>query len=931
MKKIYTLFILFCSISFFGQISFTDTNFKAALLAANTSNSIAKDVNLNPMKIDTNIDGEISEAEALAVYHLDVSISNLITNNITNISEISYFSNLETLKCNNHQLTSLDVSMLANLKKLVANKNQLTSVVLPNPADPIISSNLEFLSLEHNFLTSINLSNLSLQKVFLSYNNFTTVNLESFVGVNSNLNSSNNYGIISISNNPNLSFINLPSYSNFDSVSDFYVLDIENTNISLSIFTTSNGVDAIPYPFAKAGRATQLNMLNTPMNEGFNNFQTTYTGTEQYFPPEFSNINSYYNHATVIFGNAIRTNAPTLYEHLENQNNNFSISYQSGEFAKYIVNNPNTISNIGIAVELKTSPNSIPTQAFPQGVDMVIVGNYTIAGTYGQTAGQNPLNEVVFITFVSNNVMESLEVSHYEHLIGLEFKDCSAIKNIYAKKENLMIFRLNNTPFLEKVCVFDAVYAANNFLQATPQTAGANFQYTGGPYCSTVYNGNVLRGNVFYNYNSTNYPINKNIKFTRTNSVNSYYSYSRNYELKAFGDTYTITPLGSLGANFTIDNTSKTQVVPDLFEPNLVNDFTITKTNTVHDLALTIYQGNPPVQNETFNLILNVQNHGTELDNCYVDVDYDNSKLTLTSSNPMFTVVDANTIRVNISNPIIPFNNYCYTIPFTVGIPPAVLVGDALVFNAQLTNQSFAADNNPNNNANTTAIVVGSYDPNDKICFEGDAITTDETDEFLTYRVRFQNDGNWYARNIVVTDVIDTKLDLDTFELIGSSHDVKIRSNPDNPRKLEFVFRNINLNWSSQSLEESQGYFIYKIKPNADAVEGSSIENTAAIYFDYNDPIITNTATTMVESTMGLNDNERIKINLLPNPCTNFVQIETEEKIEKVELYDALGRMVMTQLSANTTIDLTQILSGNYFVKIYLIDNRIVTKKIIKQ
>ena len=64
MKKIYTLLILFCSISFFGQnISFTDTNFKVALLAADANNSIAKDVNLNPMKIDTNNDGFITLEE----------------------------------------------------------------------------------------------------------------------------------------------------------------------------------------------------------------------------------------------------------------------------------------------------------------------------------------------------------------------------------------------------------------------------------------------------------------------------------------------------------------------------------------------------------------------------------------------------------------------------------------------------------------------------------------------------------------------------------------------------------------------------------------------------------------------------------------------------------------------------------------------------
>jgi uncharacterized repeat protein (TIGR01451 family) len=930
MKKIYTLFILFCSISFFGQnISFTDTNFKAALLAADTSNSIAKDANLNPIKINSNNDFEISIAEALAVYHLDVSTSNIITNNITNISGISYFINLETLKCNNQQLSSLDISMLSNLKKLVANKNQLTNVLLPINTDPILPNKLEYLSLEKNLLSNLNLTNLPLRYVFLGQNFFNSssdLNLESFKG-HTFQNPNEPTSIISLNNNPNLNFVKLPYIAEFD-LNNYgkYYLDIENTNLNLNIFTMLEPTVGMPFGSTKK-IISGINILGTPINNEFFNTNSLYYNFEL-FNTNFATPNS------IVFGNKIRNiseNVSFYESYLPSSNSNdmniFLDNYLSqGTYQLNPNLNPNYIIN-KTPITSSTSANSI-----------YLIGNIQIDGTTINI--ENAALKASSLHIFDNSSIVNIDVSDYflndqfnntifPGLPLLYLKNCENLEFIiYKNTGQLSLF---NTPNLDFVCVDDAVLAITNFYNATANTSLSSFQYTEGAYCTTYYYGNVLTGNVFYNHNSIDYPINKTIKFTRSNNTNSYYSYSPNYELKAFEDTYTISPLGSFGTNFTIDNTSKTQVVPGYFEPNLTNNFTITKTNTVHDLALTIYQGNPPVQNETFNLIVNVQNLGTELDNCYVDVEYDTSKLTFSSSNPMFSLPYPNTIRITISNSIIPFNSYCYSIPFTVGIPPAVLVGNALVFNAQLTNQSFAADNVVNNSSNTTALVVGSYDPNDKICFEGDTITIDETDEFLTYRVRFQNDGNWFARNIVVTDIIDPKLDMDTFELVGSSHDVKIRSNPDNPRKLEFVFRNINLNWSSQNLAESQGYFIYKIKPNADAVEGSSIENTAAIYFDYNDPIITNTATTVVDSTMGLADNELIKINLLPNPCTNFVQIETEEKIEKVELFDALGRKVLVQLSGNKTINVEQILSGNYFMKVYLGNNKIVTKKIIKQ
>ena len=102
MKKIY-FFILF--LFFFNGLSaqviyFPDAKLKAKLLTAANGNTVpvASIQYFNPgyptyyNKIDTNNDGEIQISEALLIKSLDISNAN-----ITDLTVLSYFSNLHTL------------------------------------------------------------------------------------------------------------------------------------------------------------------------------------------------------------------------------------------------------------------------------------------------------------------------------------------------------------------------------------------------------------------------------------------------------------------------------------------------------------------------------------------------------------------------------------------------------------------------------------------------------------------------------------------------------------------------------------------------------------------------------------------------------------------------------------------------------------------
>jgi hypothetical protein len=107
----------------------------------------------------------------------------------------------------------------------------------------------------------------------------------------------------------------------------------------------------------------------------------------------------------------------------------------------------------------------------------------------------------------------------------------------------------------------------------------------------------------------------------------------------------------------------------------------------------------------------------------------------------------------------------------------------------------------------------------------------------LNYRIDFQNTGNDTAFNAVVEDFLPSYwFELTTFEYISSSSPctIEIVNNI-----VKFKFDNINLPDSGTNQQNSHGYIEFSIKPNQNLTNGSTIKNSANIYFDFNPAIPT--------------------------------------------------------------------------------------------
>lgn len=117
--------------------------------------------------IDTEKDGELSQAERDAV--TEISITNT---NCTDLTGIAYFANLKILYCNDNKLTGLDMSGNPALEQLLCYENKLESLNVTK------NKNLSKLKCYQNRLKELNLENNKHLKVLeCSYNNLTTLDV----------------------------------------------------------------------------------------------------------------------------------------------------------------------------------------------------------------------------------------------------------------------------------------------------------------------------------------------------------------------------------------------------------------------------------------------------------------------------------------------------------------------------------------------------------------------------------------------------------------------------------------------------------------------------------------------------------------------------------------------------------------------------------
>jgi uncharacterized repeat protein (TIGR01451 family) len=236
--------------------------------------------------------------------------------------------------------------------------------------------------------------------------------------------------------------------------------------------------------------------------------------------------------------------------------------------------------------------------------------------------------------------------------------------------------------------------------------------------------------------------------------------------------------------------------------------------------------------------------------------------------------------------------------------------------------------------------VRSSYDPNIKTGYP----TGVGTNHFIApngkieYVIQFQNTGNDTAFTVTVRDTLD--IDLDIFSVASgvSSHAYTFQMY--GPRVLEWTFSNILLPDSTTDEPNSHGFVTFSVNQNPDLPNGTEINNSVGIYFDFNEPIITNTTSHIVNrdiyylvSVNEIKNKLGESLYIYPNPTTSRLNlILPENEILNLSIYSVEGKLTETRvITQNTSIDVNHYKNGMYFIKATNEDGNIYQSKFIKE
>ncbi len=861
MKKLYFLLFLISGLASAQIINFPDANFKAKLLMASPDNQIAYSTNVNGhIKIDSNNDGEIQVSEAAQVTYLDVQFSN-----INSVVGIEFFTNLIQLYCTNNNLTTIDVSSLVNLNYLYLKENNLTQI------DVSALVNLKTLDCEGNNLTSLDLSSLTnLENLFVNYNQLTTITFNAsgvfkkihcLGNVLTSLDLSMFPTLIEIHCNNNLlSSLNVANLVNLKALFCGYN---QLTSIDVSDLTALTSLQC----YNNLLTSLDLTGLTSVLYFGCqNNLLTTI---------DFSSLNSVRN---ISLGN---------------------VGFGTVDFST--LNNPDLVVGFDFfggnqtVLDLSVFPNLLKTSYYYTNLTSVDLSqNYHVDEVF--------FSNNLDLTYV-NMKNGKLNSSFINVCPSLEFVCTDDVETVNVQNQ------LNNYGLVSVVC--------NSYCTFVP---GGNHNTISGTLTLDNNNNGCDAADGFNSNIRLNIAdgLSSGSTFTNAEGQFTFYTLAGNFTISPNVENPSWFTISPNNANFNFANTNNNSAT---------QNFCITANGIHPDLEIVVAPVVPsrPGFDAVYKIVYRNKGNQTLSQAYGINFFYNNNLMDLVSSSIVPTSVVSGGLSWDYAN-LQPFESREILVTFNINAPTdtnPVNIDDVLTFTASILPQ--AGDENTTDNLYVyDETVVGSYDPNDITCLEGDVVSPAEIGDYLHYMIRFENTGTAEAENIVVrTEVNPADFDINSLQLLNTSHAVnaKITGNV-----VEFIFQNILLE------SGGHGNVLLKVKSKNNLQQGDSVKKLANIYFDYNYPVATNEAETTFQALSNPDFEQDQSISLYPNPTRGKVNISGDFTLQSVQFYDVQGRLLQTQLidGDKATLDIALQSNGVYFIKVTS-DKGIKVGKIVKE
>ena len=526
-----------------------------------------------------------------------------------------------------------------------------------------------------------------------------------------------------------------------------------------------------------------------------------------------------------------------------------------------------------------------------------------------------------------NNSITTLDLNNSTNLFTLNCGN-NQLTTLFIKNGKDETLYLNNNPNLQYICA-DEIQIANIQTNVPTALVSSYCSFTpGGIYNSVSGTGRFDQANDGCDTADWQIPGGLRLNMTDgTISSGTYTNTNGRYTLYAGAGNYTLSPQIENPTYFNISPTSADVIFPLVNGAVRVEDFCLT-ANGIHNDLEVIIVGEQPRPGFDVPYKLFFKNKGNQTLSGNLTFGFDDSVCDFVSALPVSSNQSVGLLTWNFSN-LLPFETRTIDVILNVNAPteiPAVNIGDFLNFTATV-NPTVNDETLFDNFFSYQQTVVGSFDPNDKTCLEGNLISDTRIGTYLHYLIRFENTGTAAATNVVVRDDIDTsKFDVSSLQILNISHPANTKISGS---KVEFIFENINLPFEDAS---NDGYVLFKIKTNSNLAIGESVSNKANIYFDYNFPIITNEATSVFQLLSNTVFEADDSVVMYPNPASHTVSVTANNMIKSIQTYDIQGRIINTNLinDTKTNLDISNYSDGIYFIKVFT-NGGIKTEKIIKE
>ena len=540
--------------------------------------------------------------------------------------------------------------------------------------------------------------------------------------------------------------------------------------------------------------------------------------------------------------------------------------------------------------------------------------------------GLTGCTSLIQIDLSGNSDLTILDFNTLTSLNNVDLSGCTGLKVLLAKNGNNPInFGIPNsinplllsTGGLRYICLNETntniaiLQNAINLASSSCQLNSLCTDTPGGNY-NTVKGNLTVNGQLPQSFCKLKFTIGGEVLFTTTNEVGNYRFYTSQT------GNFTITPLFENPNAYV--STSLTGSFANAQNNTFIGNFSLTSsTSPLVDVEMMIAPLSTSLVDKRAYLVT-LKNKGNQMvSSSNMTIGFDASLGFIPPPSVIGVALDA--VNTNTSNWVLtnlaPFESRSFQLFFNDNTS----TGQQIDFQANIP---LTGDTNPDNNC----VISQTQDPaaNSIICLEDAVLSDTALGNYLHYMINFENQELQAVNDIIIENTFNPlQFDIASLEIIGSTLDSIYDNNPNDPIDLQPAILDIKDNKATYNFRKGglggpggHGAVLFKIKTKGDLPTGSSVNNSVKITFDYDAPFVTNNEVTTFQNLSVNQVAVDSSIVVYPNPATSIIKVTGDYSITSVQVYDAAGRLLQTNLdnATNYSIDIANKAAGVYFLKI---------------